>query len=118
MKIPGPDHPISVEPFAGTVSVTIAGVELARSERALAMQEASYPTVYYLPREDVAMEMVRISHKVTHCPYKGDAAHYCVCVAGQDVEDAAWSFEAPYEAVAGISGHLAFYAGKAEVSTS
>lgn len=117
MKIPGPDHPISIEPFDGTVSVTVDGVEIARSDRALAMQEASYPTVFYVPRDDIAMDAALRSQKVTHCPYKGDAAHFSIAVAGETVENAAWSYEAPFGAVAGIAGHLAFYAGKADIKS-
>jgi uncharacterized protein (DUF427 family) len=115
MKTPGPDHPISIEPFDGTVSVSVGGVEIARSDRALAMQEAHYPAVYYVPREDVSMHVAQRSPKVTHCPHKGDAAHFSIAVADETVEDAAWSYETPFDAMAGIAGHLAFYTGKADV---
>jgi uncharacterized protein (DUF427 family) len=116
MKLPGPDHPIHIEPYEGTVSVTVGGAEIARSTRALALSEAAYPTVYYLPRADVAMESFQRSEKVSHCPYKGDAAHYTASVPGAAIENAAWSYEAPYGAVADIEGHLAFYPGQVEIT--
>ena len=116
MKIPGPDHPITIVPFRGTVHVRSGSVEVGRSERALALREASYPTVFYVPRDDVRMEAFRRSETVTHCSYKGDAAHYSLAADGRDVENAAWSYEQPYEAVSAIGGHLAFYAGKVEIS--
>jgi uncharacterized protein (DUF427 family) len=115
MKTPGPDHPITVEPFGGTVRVTAGGQEIARSANALAMREASYPTVYYLPRCDVAMEHFQASDRQTHCPYKGDAAYFSALVDGQALENIAWSYEDPFPAVSAIAGHLAFYADKAEI---
>lgn len=115
MKIPGPDHPITIEPYRGTVRVRSGSAEIARSGRALTMREASYPAVYYIPRDDVRLDVFKRSATVTHCPYKGDAAHYSLSEDGTGVENAAWSYEEPYEAVAAISGHLAFYAGKVEI---
>ena len=109
MKSPGPDHPIVIEPFSGTASVSVGNVEIARSGSALALSEASYPVVYYLPRGDVAMDLVQRSGKVTHCPYKGDAAHFTIHADGKTVEDVSWSYEQPYGAVAAIGEFLAFY---------
>jgi len=116
MKQPGPDHPIAVEPFAGIVSVWVNGVEMARSESALVIAESVYPAVYYIPRSDIAMDHFRRSQKVTHCPYKGDAAHFSVTADGQDTEDVAWYYETPYDGVAGIAGHVAFYRDLAEIT--
>ena len=52
--------------------------------------------------------LARTAHK-THCPYKGDAAYYTIQVGGRAAENAVWTYEAPYPAVAAIKGHLAFY---------
>ena len=116
MKLPGPDHPVTTEPFSGSVSVRFNNMEIACSERALALNEASYPTVYYIPRNDVAMERFQLSEKVTHCPYKGDAVHFSVNVDGEVTDNAAWSYEQPYGSVAEIGEYLAFYTGKVELS--
>lgn len=116
MKIPGPDHPITIEPYRGRVCVRSGPDEVARTERALALREASYPTVFYIPRDDIRIETLKRSDTVTHCPYKGDAAHYSLAMDGRDVENAAWSYEEPYDAVSEIGSHLAFYAGKVEIS--
>jgi uncharacterized protein (DUF427 family) len=115
MKIPGPDHPIATEPFSGSVSVMLENVEIAHSSSALAMSEASYTIVYYIPRNDVAMEHFQRSDKVTYCPYKGDAAHFTANAGGEVIENAAWSYEQPYGAVAEIGEYLAFYAGKVDI---
>ena len=63
IKIPSPDHPITILQFKGTVRVTVAGRIVAESTRALQLEEKGYPPVYYLPRNDVDMSLlVRTTH--------------------------------------------------------
>ena len=109
MKIPGPDHPIAIAPAAGRVTVRAGGVVIASSDRALALCEANYPPVLYIPRADVALDRLQRTAHATHCPYKGDCAYFSIADAGAHGTNAAWSYEAPYPAVAAIAGHLAFY---------
>lgn len=109
MKVPGPDHPITVEPNANRVVVMFDGRPLADSSRVLTMQESSYPPVHYIPRADVDMALLERTTHATHCPYKGDAAYYSVRSNGRLAENAVWTYEAPYDAVAKIKDHLAFY---------
>ena len=109
MKLPGPDHPITIGPAGGHVTVRAGGAVIASSDRALALREADHPPVLYIPREDVAMDRLRRTERHTHCPYKGDCAYFSVAAAGPLGENAAWSYESPYPAVAAIREHLAFY---------
>jgi len=109
MKTPGPDHPITVTPAPRRVRVHFNGRTVADSARALVLQEASYPPVFYIPREDAALALYQRSDHGSHCPYKGDAAYYSLAVDGRRAENAVWSYEQPYPAVAAIAGHLAFY---------
>jgi uncharacterized protein (DUF427 family) len=114
IKIPGPDHPIAISPADGTVRVTVAGRIVAESTRALRLKEKGYPPVYYLPRSDADMSLlVRTTH-YTHCPYKGDAAYYSISVGGTKSENAVWTYEEPYEAVANIKEYLAFYPSRVD----
>jgi uncharacterized protein (DUF427 family) len=109
IRIPGPDHPIAISLAEGTVRVTVAGKIVAESTRALRLQEKGYPPVYYLPRTDADMSLyVRTTH-YTYCPYKGDCTYYTIPIGGTKSEYAVWTYENPYEAVADIKDHLAFY---------
>ena len=109
MKIPGPDHPITIIPTGRRVVVTVAGKVVADSKNALTLKEASYPAVQYVPRADVDMSLlVRTDHK-TYCPYKGDASYYSIPVGGERARNAVWTYEDAYPAVDAIKGHLAFY---------
>ena len=109
IKVPGPDHPIVIFPVDGTVRVSVAGRIIAASARALRLEEKGYPPVYYLPRDDADMSLlVRTTH-YTYCPYKGDCTYYSIPIGGTKSEYAVWTYENPYEAVADIKNHLAFY---------
>jgi uncharacterized protein (DUF427 family) len=109
IKTPGPDHPIVIEPTRGRVTVTVAGRVIADSRKALTLREASYPGVQYVPREDVEMTLLEATDHATYCPYKGDCSYFSIPSGGARTLNAVWSYEAPYQAVAQIKDHLAFY---------
>jgi uncharacterized protein (DUF427 family) len=108
-RIPGPDHPITITPNPARVVVTVAGQVIADTRAALILQEAAYPPVLYIPRADVDMARLERTSHATWCPYKGDCSYYSVPAGGGRSVDAAWTYEAPFDAVAQIRGHLAFY---------
>ena len=109
MKIPGPEHPITIGPTAGRVVVKAGGQVVADSRNALTLREASYPAVQYIPRADVVMELLVRSDHASHCPYKGEASYFSIPAAGEKAANAVWTYEHPYDAVASIREHLAFY---------
>ncbi|MGJ3264935.1 MAG: DUF427 domain-containing protein [Salinarimonas sp.] len=108
MKEPGPDHPITVTPHHKRVRVVLGGAIVAETDAALRLEENMYPPVFYVPRADVAMDLLDPSARRTHCPYKGDATYFGVSGHGKEARDAAWSYEDPFPAVAPIAGHIAF----------
>jgi uncharacterized protein (DUF427 family) len=114
IKIPGPDHPITISPAGGKVRVTAAGKIVAESTQALQLEEKGYPPVYYLPRNDADMSLlVRTAH-YTYCPYKGDCTYYSIPEGGTKSEYAVWTYEKPYEAMASIKEYLAFYPARVD----
>ncbi|MBR0973622.1 MULTISPECIES: DUF427 domain-containing protein [Bradyrhizobium] len=115
MKLPGPDHPITITPNPRRVRVTAGDVVIAESAKALTLKEARYPAVQYLPREDANMALLERTGRVTHCPYKGDASYYSVKADGKTLDNAIWTYETPFPAMTEISGHLAFYPDKVKI---
>jgi uncharacterized protein (DUF427 family) len=114
MKIPGPDHPITITPSDKRIRVRFGGRIVADSMRTKTLKESSYPAMHYIPREDADMSaFVRTDH-ASHCPYKGDAAYYTIKVGDKTAENAIWTYEQPYPAVAEIAGHLCFYANRVD----
>ena len=115
MKLPGPDHPITITQNPRRVRVTAGDIVIAESTKALTLKEAKYPAVQYLPREDANMALLERTDRTTHCPYKGDASYYSIKVDGKTLDNAIWTYETPFPAMTEISGHLAFYPDKVKI---
>ena len=109
VKTPGPDHPITIAPSREHIVVRVGGHVVADTRRALTLQEANYPPVLYIPREDAAMGLLERTHHSSYCPYKGDCSYFSITAGGSKAVNAVWSYESPYPAVAAIANHLAFY---------
>jgi uncharacterized protein (DUF427 family) len=108
-KLPGPDHPITIESHSGRVVVRAGDQVVADTTAALALREASYPPVLYVPFADLDESLLIASETTSYCPYKGTAAYHSVRTDDGVVQDAIWFYPEPYEAVGEIAGHVAFY---------
>ena len=113
-KIPGPDHPISIDANPSRVVVTVGGRVIADTRDALMLREDSYPAVQYIPRRDVDMAALRRSEHTIYCPYKGDASYYSIPAGGDRSLNAVWTYETPFEAVAQIKDYVAFYSDRVD----
>ena len=109
IRIPGPGHPITIEPNPHQVVVAISGRVVADTRAALTLREASYLPVQYIPRKDVDTALLERTDHATYCPYKGDCTYYSIPLGGERSVNAVWTYEAPYAAVAAIKDHVAFY---------
>ncbi|RIJ77031.1 DUF427 domain-containing protein [Nakamurella silvestris] len=118
VKQPGPDHPITVSPSPGRVTVSLGGKVIADTTEALTLQEASYPAVQYIPIKDVDLTLLERSDNASYCPFKGDASYYSIPSGGEAGVNAIWVYEHPHDAVAEIKDHLAFYPDRVEISQS
>ena len=117
VKVPDATHPITIRPTGSHVTDSVGGVKVAESDNALSLAEASYPVVQYIPIADVDQSLLVRTDSQTYCPYKGDASYYSVQTPdGRTETDLIWTYEQPYDAVAEIAGHVAFYANRAEIS--
>jgi uncharacterized protein (DUF427 family) len=114
MKIPGPDHPITVQRNPARVVVSAGGHVIADTRDALTLREATLPAVQYIPRKDVDMSQLQRTQHTTFCPYKGECAYYSIPAGGDRAVNAVWTYEAPYSAVASIKDHLAFYPNRVD----
>jgi uncharacterized protein (DUF427 family) len=113
--IPGPDHPITVEPTGKHVTVKVGDRVIAESDGALTLQESTYPAVQYVPLADVDPAVLEKTDHATYCPYKGDASYYSIATGGGTLENSVWTYEQPYESVSDIAGHVAFYTDRVDL---
>jgi len=114
MKEPGPDHPITIVPTGKRVCVSFAGKMIADTTQALTLNEAGYRPVHYIPRADADMSALEPTTHRSYCPYKGDASYFTIHAGGRSVDNAVWSYEQPFPAMAAIKDHLAFYASRVD----
>lgn len=112
-----PAKSITVAPHAGTVTVKAGGTIVARSDRALVLTEAPYPPAFYVPFADIDFSALEKTTRSTHCPYKGDASYWSVTAAGEAGQNAMWAYETPFDEMAAIRNHGAFYADRVTVET-
>jgi uncharacterized protein (DUF427 family) len=114
VKVPGPDHPITIAPNPARVVVSVAGRVVADTRAALTLRESAYKPVQYIPRSDVDMSLLARTSHATYCPYKGDCAYYSIPLGGERATNAVWSYEAPFPAVAAIRDYVAFYPNRVD----
>lgn len=115
MKVPGPDHPITIAAAPRRVEALFEGHIIADSAEALLLKEAGYKAVYYFPRKDVGMAFLNRTDRHTTCPYKGEASYFTIVRDGRFAENAVWTYEDPYPAVELIRDHVAFYPNMVEM---
>jgi uncharacterized protein (DUF427 family) len=115
MKIPGPDHPITVTADPARYQVSYNGHVIADSRTALSLKEATYKPVLYFDRADVAMAYLGRTDRVTYCPYKGEANYFTLDMDGVIGENAVWTYETPYPAMEIIKDRVAFYPNQVEI---
>jgi len=102
-----PEHKILLDTGPDPVTVTLDGELVAATTTAVILREDGYPARAYVPRKDVTAELVQ-TEKTTHCPFKGDTVYFDVMVRGEPVHHGAWSYEAPYDEMSAIAGHVCF----------
>jgi len=108
------DYRVDIHRRRNRVTATLDGVELARSERALLVDEQDHGIVFYFPRADVRLDLMEhIPELTTGCPWKGEAS-YWRRMGG--TEPIAWAYLDPKPEVAQIRDHIAFYQNKVTVA--
>jgi uncharacterized protein (DUF427 family) len=115
IKIPGPDHPITIKPNPSRIVVSVAGRVIADTKDALTLAEAGYAPIQYIPRKDADMTLLARTDHSTYCPYKGDCAYYSIPLGGERTTNAVWTYESPYPAVGPIKDYLAFYPDRVRI---
>jgi uncharacterized protein (DUF427 family) len=109
VKIPDASHPITIEADPRRLVVRVGGTVVADTTDSLLLKEANHADVHYVPLADVRADHIQRSSHGSYCPFKGDASYYDLVVDGREIPNAVWVYEDPYDAMAQIKGHLAFY---------
>ncbi|WP_420393595.1 DUF427 domain-containing protein [Acuticoccus sp.] len=105
-----PDHKIMLDTGPDPVTVMLDGEIVAMTTMAVMLREDGHPARPYVPHADVTATLTP-TDKTTHCPFKGDTVYYDVTAGGTTRPASAWSYEAPYDEMTAIAGHVAFDEG-------
>ncbi len=109
MRVPDESHPITITKTGGRVKVSWQGQVIAETDAALSLAESTYPVVQYIPLADVKSDVLERSDHTTYCPFKGTANYFSLVSGDTRGDNAVWFYDDPYDAVAEIKGHVAFY---------
>ena len=116
MKSPGhkqhPEHNVREQTVKEVVKARFNGVTIAESEDVIKVAEDKNPPRYYFPRSDVRMEALKPSATSTDCPFKGHATYFNLDAGGQQLNDAVWTYETPFDEHADLAQRVAFYDDK------
>ena len=99
------EQAIHISPAKGRYRLRLDDVILGETSQAVWVKEAGHPNRLYVPRADVAMNLLTPSSGTSHCPLKGEARYYSVGAA----QNVIWSYESPKSTALAIAGYLAFY---------
>jgi len=111
-----PGHTITITPSDQHVEVRVDGETVAESDRPVLLEETGLPTRYYLPRDDVRMDLLRPTTFSTTCPFKGQASYWTLELGGNVHDGIVWSYEEPIPSAEGITGLLCFYNDRADIT--
>ena len=106
---------MTLEAAEGVWVVRTEGGVVAESRNALMLQEGPATSTVYFPAADVATAFLNPSPTDYTCPVKGVSRYFHISTPGGRIDDAAWSYEAPPDALSAIAGHIAFDAMKVTV---
>jgi uncharacterized protein (DUF427 family) len=112
-KSPGhrafPDYRVRERPLTKRIKASIDGEVLADSSDVVRVEEDENPDRLYFARSDVRMDKLERSSTTTKCPFKGTAHYFNIKSGDKVLQDAAWSYEDPYEEHRGLRNRLAFH---------
>ncbi|WPZ36973.1 DUF427 domain-containing protein [Thalassobaculum sp. OXR-137] len=110
-----PEHRVHLTPAAKRVVVNLGGETVADSLAAILCEETGHDPVYYVPMVDTRADAFTPTARSSYCPYKGKASYWSIAAGGTKAENAAWSYDLPYDECAALAKHVAFYGDKVEV---
>lgn len=109
-------HTIAITPSDSHVEIRLGDELLAATDRALRLDETGLPPRYYIPKDDVRMDLLRPTNFQTTCPFKGVASYWSASIDGETFDGIVWGYETPIDAASDIAGYLSFYPDRTVVT--
>ncbi len=109
-------RPPKLDPTNDHVVVAVGDVTIADSTRTIRVLETSQPPAFYIPRDDVDLDLLQPALGRSFCEWKGEASYFDVVTDVRRIDQSCWTYETPDDRFADIAGYLAFYAQKLDCS--
>jgi uncharacterized protein (DUF427 family) len=106
-----PFHRIDTLRSDRNIRIESGGRVLAESSHAVLLFETLLPVRFYLPRDDVSVELID-SETVTYCAYKGRASYFSL---PQGPSDVAWTYREPLHDAEPVRDRVAFFDERVDV---
>lgn len=103
-------RPAIAQPTSAHIRIEHRGHIVADTRAAVRTLETSHPPSYYIPRADIAPDMLRRAGGSSFCEWKGVATYWDVVVEDVVLPRIGWSYPDPGPAFAALRDHVAFYA--------
>lgn len=100
---------VNILPSSRHVRVVLNGVAVADTQRPQLLIETGMPVRYYIPEQDVRMDLLTATDTISHCPYKGQASYWSAQIGEKLFKDIVWSYQRPLPACSPVTGLLCFY---------
>ena len=110
-----PDYEVAITPLNESVQVRVGDTLVAESDRAVLLTETRHRPVWYLPTEDLKDDVLVDSATETYCPFKGYASYWHIRTPDALVEDAIWTYRAPFDECLKIASYASFYTNKVDL---
>lgn len=112
MHAPGfakyPDHEVKTLPLDAEIEIYFENDAIVYTNTSILLTETDCRPVLYIPKLDLK-DVDLIKSGEYECPFKGKAEIYNLKHGTTVLDNAAWSYEEPYEEFQALKGHVAFY---------
>ncbi len=100
---------VDVLPSSRHVRVVLGGVTVADTRRPFLVIETGLPTRYYIPDQDVHMDLLTPTEFITYCPYKGKATYWSARIGEQTFKNIVWSYRNPLPTCLPLAQSVSFF---------
>ena len=107
-------RPPRVEHYPSLIEIVNKGYTLAKSSGSFRVLATSHPPVFYIPPEDIMMDLLQKTSRTSICEFKGVAVYFNLVTENDQISSIAWCYENPRSGFESIKDCLAFYPSKVE----
>lgn len=103
-----------MERSARQVRVVIGNETLADSRAAYRVLETSHPPTWYIPPDDVRLDLLQPTRGRSVCEFKGVATYFDLVMPERRIANVAWTYREPRPGYEMLRDHLCFYASRVD----